>query len=102
MEYAGWDNRPFSLKTRGVSPVSRGFSRFSASPVSQPPESVAVSPQPERPAATPLRIEFPESLPVSARRDEIMAAMAQHQVIIVCGETGSVLVLMICCLLMVD
>ena len=36
-----------------------------------------------------LKIEFPESLPVSARRDEIMAAMAQHQVIIVCGETGS-------------
>ena len=36
-----------------------------------------------------LTIEFPESLPVSARRDEIMTAMAQHQVIIVCGETGS-------------
>ncbi len=38
---------------------------------------------------TPLQIEFPEGLPVSARRDEIMAAMEQHQVIIVCGETGS-------------
>ena len=38
---------------------------------------------------TPLQIEFPESLPVSARRDEILAAMDQHQVIIVCGETGS-------------
>ena len=38
---------------------------------------------------TPLQIEFPDSLPVSARRDEIMAAMDQHQVIIVCGETGS-------------
>ncbi|HOE42477.1 MAG TPA: ATP-dependent RNA helicase HrpA [Rhodoferax sp.] len=37
----------------------------------------------------PLNIEFPESLPVSARRAEIMAAMRQHQVIIVCGETGS-------------
>jgi ATP-dependent helicase HrpA len=36
-----------------------------------------------------LTIEFPESLPVSARRDEIMTALAQHQVIIVCGETGS-------------
>jgi ATP-dependent helicase HrpA len=36
-----------------------------------------------------LKIGFPETLPVSARRDEIMAAMAQHQVIIVCGETGS-------------
>jgi ATP-dependent helicase HrpA len=38
---------------------------------------------------TPLQIEFPEGLPVSARRGEIMAAMDQHQVIIVCGETGS-------------
>ena len=36
-----------------------------------------------------LKIEFPESLPVSGRRDDIMAAMAAHQVIIVCGETGS-------------
>ncbi|RSZ35509.1 ATP-dependent RNA helicase HrpA [Variovorax beijingensis] len=36
-----------------------------------------------------LRIDFPESLPVSGRRDEIMAAIAAHQVVIVCGETGS-------------
>ncbi len=39
--------------------------------------------------AQPLKIEFPEGLPVSARREEIMAAMQAHQVIIVCGETGS-------------
>ncbi len=39
--------------------------------------------------AQPLLIEFPESLPVSGKRDEIMAAIAQHQVVIVCGETGS-------------
>jgi len=39
--------------------------------------------------SVPLNIEFPESLPVSARRAEIMAAMQAHQVIIVCGETGS-------------
>jgi flagellar biosynthesis GTPase FlhF len=37
----------------------------------------------------PLKISFPESLPVSARREEIMEAMDRHQVIIVCGETGS-------------
>lgn len=37
----------------------------------------------------PLNITFPENLPVSARREEIMAAMAAHQVVIVCGETGS-------------
>ncbi len=39
--------------------------------------------------ACPLHIDFPESLPVSGKRDEIMEAMRQHQVIIVCGETGS-------------
>ena len=44
---------------------------------------------------TPLRvpallpIEFPEALPVSARRDEIAAAMRAHPVVIVSGETGS-------------
>jgi len=40
-------------------------------------------------SSTPLKIEFPEALPVSAKRDEIMAALQAHQVIIVCGETGS-------------
>ncbi|MEN9886826.1 MAG: ATP-dependent helicase HrpA, partial [Pseudomonadota bacterium] len=40
------------------------------------------------PAPT-LTINFPESLPVSGKRDEIMAALTAHQVIIVCGETGS-------------
>ncbi len=39
------------------------------------------------PALPPIR--FPESLPVSARRDEIAQALAEHQVVVVCGETGS-------------
>jgi len=34
-------------------------------------------------------ITFPESLPVSSRRDEIARAIEAHQVVIVCGETGS-------------
>ena len=34
-------------------------------------------------------ITYPESLPVSTRRDEIARALRDHQVIIVCGETGS-------------
>ena len=45
--------------------------------------------RPEAPAAPLPPITFPESLPVSARRDEIAAAMRAHQVVIVCGETGS-------------
>lgn len=34
-------------------------------------------------------ITYPESLPVSSRREEIARALADHPVIIVCGETGS-------------
>ncbi|WP_240592828.1 ATP-dependent RNA helicase HrpA [Macromonas bipunctata] len=32
---------------------------------------------------------FPDALPVSGKRHEIEAALREHQVIIVCGETGS-------------
>jgi len=34
-------------------------------------------------------LNFPESLPVSGKRHEIEAALREHQVVIVCGETGS-------------
>jgi ATP-dependent helicase HrpA len=37
----------------------------------------------------PASIDFPPELPVSARREEIAQAIAQHPVVIVCGETGS-------------
>ena len=36
-----------------------------------------------------LKIEFPENLPVSGQREKITRALEQHQVVIVCGETGS-------------
>jgi ATP-dependent helicase HrpA len=47
-----------------------------------------------KPASASLRnplpaIVFPEELPVSGRRAEIAAALRAHQVVIVCGETGS-------------
>lgn len=35
------------------------------------------------------RISYPETLPVSARKDDIAAAIAANQVVIVAGETGS-------------
>src|SRR5688572_19501226 len=34
-------------------------------------------------------IRFDPALPVSARRDDIRAALEQHPVLVVCGETGS-------------
>ena len=36
-----------------------------------------------------LKITYPPELPVSARRDDLLAAIAAHQVVIVAGETGS-------------
>ncbi|MBF6329652.1 ATP-dependent RNA helicase HrpA [Nocardia transvalensis] len=41
-----------------------------------------------RRAAVPA-IRYPEQLPVSARRDDIAAAIAAHQVVVIAGETGS-------------
>jgi ATP-dependent helicase HrpA len=36
-----------------------------------------------------VKISYPPELPVSARRDDIAAAIRDHQVVIVAGETGS-------------
>jgi ATP-dependent helicase HrpA len=54
-----------------------------------------VKPRPTAPiaqsiAANPVPpIAYPESLPVSTRREEIAQALRAHPVVIVCGETGS-------------
>ncbi len=37
----------------------------------------------------PFRIEYPPELPISARADEIIATIRDHQVVILAGETGS-------------
>ncbi|MEY2685531.1 MAG: ATP-dependent helicase HrpB, partial [Pseudomonadota bacterium] len=39
--------------------------------------------------ASPYTLAFPESLPVSGKRHDIEAALREHQVVVVCGETGS-------------
>ena len=51
---------------------------------------VRSTPRPNALPANPIPpITFADSLPVSARRDEIATAIRDHQVVIVCGETGS-------------
>jgi ATP-dependent helicase HrpA len=37
----------------------------------------------------PLRLEYPAQLPVSEGRDDLIAAIRDHQIVIVAGETGS-------------
>ncbi|MBL9219483.1 MAG: ATP-dependent RNA helicase HrpA [Opitutaceae bacterium] len=44
-------------------------------------------PRPKKP--WPFRIEYPPELPISARADEIIAAIREHQVLVLAGETGS-------------
>jgi ATP-dependent helicase HrpA len=80
---------------------ARDNRRLVNSPTRPPAPRPAASrpPRPERPErppraapapANPLpRITFPESLPVSSRREDIARALREHQVVIVCGETGS-------------
>jgi ATP-dependent helicase HrpA len=55
------------------------------------PRPVTPSPRPaQRAPAHPIPpITYPESLPVSARREEISRAIRDNAVVIVCGETGS-------------
>ena len=48
------------------------------------PRGSAVSVAPPLPP-----LNFPAELPVSARREDIARALREHQVVIVCGETGS-------------
>ena len=47
----------------------------------------SAKPVPER--AVPEHIIFPEQLPISERREDIEAAIRDHQVVILAGETGS-------------
>jgi len=41
------------------------------------------------PRRPPAAITFPDELPISSHRNEIVAALRDHQVIVVCGATGS-------------
>ncbi len=74
-----------------MTPQARGSSRRSsrrrrpgaARPRSLPPEEV------ERRAGLVPALVYPEELPVSERRDDIAAAIREHQVVVVAGETGS-------------
>jgi ATP-dependent helicase HrpA len=70
------------LKMWGVSLAAVGArARLAPSPDSVP--------TPLSRKSFPFRLEFPPELPISARAEEITAAIAANQVIILAGETGS-------------
>jgi ATP-dependent helicase HrpA len=37
----------------------------------------------------PLKLSYDSDLPITAHHDEILSALAKHQVIVLCGATGS-------------
>src|ERR1700684_1475887 len=43
----------------------------------------------QRRRASVPKISYPPQLPVSARRDDLLASIKDHQVVVVAGETGS-------------
>ncbi|HYX93653.1 MAG TPA: ATP-dependent RNA helicase HrpA, partial [Geodermatophilus sp.] len=69
-------------KTRDAEARARQRSRIAAD-VAAAEERIA-----RRRAAVPT-LRYPAELPVSARRDDIAAALRDHQVVVVAGETGS-------------
>lgn len=60
---------------RGVSEVQRDINRSRA--------------QVDTRRQAPLTLDYPEALPVSQRREDILDALRDHQVVVVAGETGS-------------
>ncbi|MGY1680756.1 ATP-dependent RNA helicase HrpA [Geodermatophilus sp. SYSU D01176] len=69
-------------KTRDAEARARQRARIAAD-VAAAEERIA-----RRRAAAPA-VRYPAELPVSARRDDIAAALRDHQVVVVAGETGS-------------
>ncbi len=51
------------------------------------PRLPAASPLPRPPLN--LKLDYDPALPITAHREEIIAALQRHQVLIVCGATGS-------------
>ncbi|MBU6259849.1 MAG: ATP-dependent RNA helicase HrpA, partial [Burkholderiales bacterium] len=75
---------------RTVGPDRRPASpRRAAAALDHNSRPVPKTPRSAAPAHPVPPITYPESLPVSARRDEIAHAIREHPVVIVCGETGS-------------
>lgn len=88
------DTRP-AAKASAAAPQKNSVRPMSSSRPKEAiaPEELQKEAQPFTPALPfrnpPPVITYPEELPVSGRRAEIAEALEKHQVIIVCGETGS-------------
>src|SRR5690348_6556373 len=71
-------------ENRCPAPVPAGISL--TAPMTTPQPDTA---RLDRRRASVPAVTYPEALPVSQRRDDILAAIRDHQVVVVAGETGS-------------
>ncbi|WP_290647722.1 ATP-dependent RNA helicase HrpA [Aquisalimonas sp.] len=85
----GADRRGFLKRLQGLrkraragKPYDHGLRRLSAD------VATSVARRAQRAASLPTP-EFPQDLPVTAHRDALAKAIRDHQVVVVCGETGS-------------
>ena len=74
--------RAMQRRLQQGAPVDRELSRLRQAVAAS--EAIVV----QRRAGIP-RIDYPPELPVSERRDEVAALIRDHQVVVLCGETGS-------------
>jgi ATP-dependent helicase HrpA len=82
------DQRRLQRRLDGLRKIRDPQQRASALRLSAA-ESAAAAPRlAARQAAVPV-ITYPDGLPVSDRRDDLLAAIRDHQVVVVAGETGS-------------
>lgn len=83
------DKRRLSARVHGIGKIKRPDAQQAvAAEIAQQIEQAKLRVQ-QRQSAVKTPIVFPENLPVSQRKAEIEKLIAEHQVIVVAGETGS-------------
>ncbi len=80
---------PLRARLKQLEESARGGRNISAEVDKLAAEAQRSAEQAEQRRARLPRVTLPEELPISAKRGEIASAIRAHQVVIVCGETGS-------------
>ncbi len=83
------DQRRLSARIKGLSRINLDAARTAAAAEIQQQIEAAQARLQQRKSAVQNPLVFPDNLPVSQRKEEIQRLIADHQVVIVAGETGS-------------
>ncbi|WP_040976334.1 ATP-dependent RNA helicase HrpA [Necropsobacter massiliensis] len=83
------DQRRLSARIKGLSRIKTDAARAAVGVEIQQQIEAAQARLRRRKSAVQNPLVFPDNLPVSQRKEEIQRLIAEHQVIIVAGETGS-------------